>query len=393
MRSADGGTLRHVSRRHRTRRGLPKPGLPPGTLAVDPAAGPTTIRAFGYSPAAFEEVAIDDPSRISELRARWPTVWIDVEGLGDATKLSRLAEIFALHPLAMEDVIDTSQRAKVEPYGNVVYMVSPMPRVDVEEFCTEQLSIFLGPNWIVTFQESPPGDCLHVIRERIRSGRGRVRTSSASYLAYALVDAVVDGYFPVVERLGERLDELERAVLDQPRHDHIIQLRGIKSELARLRRAIWPMRDAATTMISLDTVFSSDLRLYIRDAHDHIVRLMDIIETDRSMASDLVEIQLSAVSARLGEVNKFLTVIATIFLPLSWIAGVYGMNFKYMPELHWTLGYPMALLVMALFATGLLLYFHRKGWLAPSVFGTHRRPENPAPQHPKSQERRTHAPK
>jgi len=358
--------------RRRERRRLPKPGLPPGTLTVDPSAAPTLIRCFGYSPDAFEEVTITDPAEFVPLMARWPSLWVDVEGLGNAETLRTVAEAFKLHPLAMEDVTDTSQRAKVEPYGDEVFIVVPMPHVNTDGFTTEQLSIFLGPGWVVTFQESSPGDSLGQIRDRIRYKRGRVRTSPPAYLAYALVDAVIDGYFPVIERLGDQLDELEHEVLDDPNHKQVLELRRIKRELARLRRAIWPMRDATTTMISLDTLFTPELRLYVRDAYDHVVRLMDIVETDRSMASDLMEIHLSAVSARLGEVNKFLTVIATIFLPLSWIAGVYGMNFKFMPELDWRLGYPLALLVMVLFAAGLLLYFKRNGWLAPSVFGSRR---------------------
>ncbi|MBM4113622.1 MAG: magnesium/cobalt transporter CorA, partial [Phycisphaerae bacterium] len=313
------------------------------------------------------------PSEIPPLLSRWTVVWIDVEGLGDADLLRRVGEVFKFHPLAMEDVADTSQRAKVEPYGEMTFIVAPMPHSASDSFATEQLSIFVGSNWVVTFQDAPRGDCLGIIRDRIRHGRGRVRTSPAPYLAYALVDAVIDGYFPVVEQIGNRLDDLEREVLESPRHEHIATLRSVKRELTRLRRAIWPMRDALTSMMTLDAVFSSELRLYVRDAHDHVVRLMDIVETDRSMASDLVEIHLSAVSARLGEVNKFLTVIATIFLPLSWIAGVYGMNFRIMPELEWRWGYPLTVLLMLACAGGLLFYFHRKGWLAPSVFGTERR--------------------
>lgn len=376
--------------RRRERRRLPKAGLPPGTLVADPGASPTVIRFFGYSADAFEEVTSTTCDELPALLARWPSAWVDVEGLANTDVLQRIAELFKLHPLAMEDVTDTSQRAKVEPYGSEIFIVLPMPRLSPDGFATEQLSIFLASTTVVTFQESAPGDCLGGIRERIRSKRGRVRTSPTAYLAYALVDAVIDGYFPIIENLGDRLDDLEMAVLDDPRHEQVLELRRLKRELARLRRAIWPMRDATTTMISMDTVFSPEMRLYVRDAYDHVVRLMDIIETDRSMASDLMEIHLSAVSARLGEVNKFLTVIATIFLPLSWIAGIYGMNFQYMPELHWTLGYPLALLIMALFAIGLLAYFKRKGWLAPSVFGT-RRAREILEEHPQAPSLRTHS--
>jgi len=365
---------------------------------VDATASATSIRVFGFSPEAFEEVTVADAAAIKPMLERWPVVWVDVEGLRNAEALSRIAEIFGLHPLAMEDVIDTSQRAKVEPYGPVTFMVAPMPREQEQEFCTEQLAIFVGPKWVVTFQESQPGDCLGGIRDRIRFGRGRVRTSPAAYLAYALLDAVIDAYFPLVERLGDRLDDLEHEVLEGPHHDQVMRMRLLKRELTRLRHAIWPMRDAVTTMMTLDAVFPSEVRFYLRDAHDHVVRLMDIVETDRSMASDLMEIHLSAVSARLGEVNKFLTVIATIFLPLSWIAGIYGMNFAFMPELQWKYGYFLTLLLMVLCAGGFLWYFKRKGWLDPSVFSTtrarHASPgEDAAPEHPTTPHQRNHPPR
>lgn len=392
--------------RHRRERRLPRPGLPPGTLLTDSTAGATTLRAFGFSPESFEEVTITDPSLLRALRDRWPVVWVDVAGLRDAALLGQVAEIFQLHPLAMEDVVDTSQRAKAEPYGEITFVVAPMPRLNEPEFCTEQLSLFVGPGWVVTFQEALPGDCLDGIRDRIRLKRGRVRTQPAAYLAYALLDAVIDAYFPIVERLGDALDDLERDVLDGPRHTHVARMRRLKRELTHLRRAIWPMRDAVTTMMTLDLAFPAEVRFYLRDAHDHVVRLMDIIEMDRSMASDLMEIHLNAVSARLGEVNKFLTVIATIFLPLSWIAGIYGMNFEFMPELGWKYGYVFALGLMILCAASFLWYFKRKGWLEPSPFGRVRRPDAPRgapvtatgdapddPEHPPGAERRIHRPR
>lgn len=349
---------------------MPHLGLPPGTMRVSEGSSPTVIHAFGWTPDRWEERTLRSAAEVASFLAAWPVAWINVDGLRDEALLKDLAHTLNLHPLAMEDAVDTSQRAKVEPYGATTFLVVPMPHME-HGFFTEQLSIFLGPSWVVTFQDHP-GDCLEPIRDRIRHCRGRVRASGAAYLAYALVDSVIDSYFPIVSQMGEQLEALEERVLHDPQPEQLHEIRSVKGDLMRVRRAVWPMRDLTGVLLTLDQVFTPELRLFVRDANDHVVRLMDLLETDRYMASDLLEIHMTATSNKLGEVNKFLTVIATIFLPLSWIAGIYGMNFKHLPELDWLWGYPFALGLMAAFAAALLFYFWRKGWIDSRFFSVRR---------------------
>lgn len=353
--------------------------LPPGTLQVDPEASRPALTAFGFSPAGFEEMALKNPEEIRDLIARWPVVWLNVDGLGDEAILRSIQAIFGIHPLAMEDVTDTTQRAKVEQYADNTFLVVPMPKThgDVTRFESEQLSMYLTERAVISFQASAPGDCLNVIRERIRTGKGRVRTSNAAYLAYALIDTVIDAYFPLVSDMGDRLETLEERIVHDVSPDQIHDIRAIKVDLLRMRRAVWPMRDAVAAMASIERLYGHELRPYIRDAQDHVARLMDLMETDRFMASDLMEIYLTATSNRLGEVNKFLTIVATIFIPLGFIASVYGMNFHRdspwnMPELNWHYGYPFALGLMLLTAGGFMSYFWWKGWLGSQAFGAPR---------------------
>jgi magnesium transporter len=370
----------------RRKRRMPNLNLPPGTMQVDPEASRPVLTAFGFSASGFEEVTLKDASEIRPLLAKWPVVWLNVDGFGDEAVLRGVQEVFGIHPLAMEDITDTTQRAKVESYGDNTFLVVPMPQVHREgvRFESEQLSLYLVDRAVVSFQATAPGDCLTVIRDRIRSGRGRVRSSNAAYLAYALIDTVIDAYFPLVSHMGDRLEELEERIVEDVDVHQIHDIRAIKVDLMRIRRAVWPMRDAVAAMSALDRVYGQELRPYLRDAQDHVARLMDLLETDRFMASDLMEIYLTATSNRLGEVNKFLTIVATIFIPLGFIASVYGMNFApdspwNMPELSWRYGYPFALGLMLFTALGFMGYFWWKGWLGSQAFGTsrHRRGGRP----------------
>jgi len=356
-------------------RGMPNLNVPPGTLQVEEGSSRPVLTAFGFSPQGFEEITLQDPAEIQSLLTKWPVVWLNVDGLGDEGTLRRIGEIFGIHPLAMEDVTDTTQRAKVESYGDNTFLVVPMPQVHREghRFESEQLSLYLTDRAVVSFQATAPGDCLNLIRDRIRTGRGRVRTSNSAYLAYALIDTVIDAYFPLVSGMGDRLEELEERIVEDVDVDQIHDIRAIKVDLMRIRRAVWPMRDAVMAMGMLDHMYGQELRPYLRDAQDHVARLMDLLETDRFTASDLMEIYLTAISNRLGEVNRFLTVVATIFIPLGFIASVYGMNFDpdspwNMPELKWYLGYPFALGLMLLTALGFMGYFWWKGWLGSQSF-------------------------
>lgn len=356
-----------ASTRRRFHRRTP-PGAPPGSLVADPAAPRPVLRVIAYGPDRCAEKEIQSPAEVRAFLGQYPVTWLNVDGLGDAQVIAELGEIFNLHRLALEDVVHVHQRAKVEPYGNTYYLVARMAELN-EHLETEQMSLFLGPNFVLTFQERI-GDCWDPLRARLRSGAGRVRAAGPDYLAYSLLDAVIDGYFPLLEKLGERLEVLEDRVVLNPRAEVISRIHEIKRNLLTLRRAVWPLRDALALLYrDQNPLFTEETRLYLRDSYDHTIQLFDLIETDRDMASGLLDVYLSSVSNRMNEIMKVLTVISTIFIPLSFVAGVYGMNFNpakspwNMPELNWAWGYPFALGVMAAVAGIMLYYFYRKGWL------------------------------
>ncbi|MFZ4467002.1 MAG: magnesium/cobalt transporter CorA [Phycisphaerales bacterium] len=352
------------------RRRLRKPAtlhMPPGTLLVAPDAAPPVVTVMAFGPDGLVERTVTDVAGIDAAAGDHPVVWVNVEGLGDASLLKAIADRFGIHPLAMEDATDMSQRAKVETYGDATFMVLPMPHDEGKGFWTEQLAIWLHGRFVVAFQGVPGGDCLDGVRARIRAGSGRLRRTGAPYLAYALADAVVDGFFPAVDRIGGMVEDLEDEVFRRPTGKQLQQIRRARFELVQMRRALLPIRDLAMSMLGMDRVFDAEVRPYLRDLADHVARALDQIETDRYMANDLLEIYMTSVNLRLGETSKVLTIIATLFMPLSFIAGVYGMNFDWMPELDWPYGYLFALGLMGLTAAGLVAYFWRKGWLRDST--------------------------
>ncbi len=269
---------------------------------------------------------------------------------------------------ALEDVVNVHQRPKVEEYEDHSFIVTRMIQSD-QAPTTEQVSMFLGERFLLTFQEQP-GDCFNLVRDRLRKHRGQIRERKADYLVYALLDAVIDGYFPVFEDFGERLETLENLVMGQPSRDLVAQIHGMKRNLLALRRAIWPQREMVNALMRESlTHISDETRPYLRDCYDHTIQLMDVVETYREIASGLADVYLSSTSARMNEVMKVLTIIATIFMPLGFIASLYGMNFDAkaspwnMPELEWYWGYPFALVLMSVVALGFLAYFRRKGWI------------------------------
>ncbi|HET6762453.1 MAG TPA: magnesium/cobalt transporter CorA [Longimicrobiaceae bacterium] len=350
------------------RRRRPKPGTSPGTLMHDPEASPTHVRVIGYGPEVLYEEEVKDLSRVREMVDDWPVLWVHVVGLSDLKAIQTLGDAFGLHRLALEDVLNVGQRAKVEDYAETVFLVMRAPMMD-PQFCTQQLSLFLGKGWVLTFQERPAG-MLEPVRERIRHSVGRIRQLGADYLSYAVLDDVVDNYFPVLESYGEALDRMEEEVLTTPRRASMMTLHRMKRELMGVRRAVWPKREAVNALLR-DPLpeITDDTRVYLRDCYDHLVQIMDLVETYRDLASSLTELYLSAVSNRMNEIMKVLTMFSAFFIPLSFIAGLWGMNFDHnaspfnMPELEWTWGYPFALTVMAAVAITLLVYFRRKGWI------------------------------
>jgi len=317
---------------------------------------------IAYGGDAIEEFEGADLDRIKALRSVQPVLWVDVTGLADIDLIQKLGEAFGLSSLSLEDVVNVHQRPKAEEFPDYIFAVVRMVRPGVGTD-SEQLSLFFGANFVLSFQERP-GDCFDPVRERLRRDRGRLRQQGTDFLAYTLIDAVIDGYFPVLERYGEEIDGLEDAVIATPDRRHVQRLHLIKRDMLLLRRSVWPMREMINMLIRDESPFvSSQTRLYLRDAYDHTIQLMDIVETYREISTGLTDVYLSSMSAKLNEVMKLLTVIATIFIPLTFLAGVWGMNFAFMPELGWRFGYPAALSLMLVVAAALVWYFWRKGWL------------------------------
>ncbi|MCC6671197.1 MAG: magnesium/cobalt transporter CorA [Planctomycetes bacterium] len=351
------------------RRRRPAPGSSPGTVVPDPAAKRPLLRVMAYGPDTLAEATLADVDEVDAYLGRHPVTWLNVDGLGDQDVIARLASRFGLHRLAVEDVTHTGQRAKVEEYPEnaflVLAMVNPGPALELE-----QLSLFLGDGFVVTFQESR-GDCFDPVRKRLREGKGRIRVSGPDYLAYALIDLVIDSYFPEIERQGERLDHLENRILDgRPDRRVVADIHEVKRDLLALRRIAWPARDMLSALLRGESPrVAADTKIYLRDVHDHAVQVIDLLETYRELGASLMESYLSSVSNRMNEVVKVLTIISTIFMPLTFIAGVYGMNFDpdaspwNMPELRWWLGYPLVLALMAVVAGCMVLWFWRRGWL------------------------------
>lgn len=347
------------------------PGTAPGTLVTDASLPPPEVHVMAYGPQGLAEYQGSDWQRIARLRSEHAVVWVNVDGLGDAKLIERLGQQFGLHPLALEDVLHTHQRPKVEHYPDNVFVVARMltPQTKQE---TEQLSLFLGQGFVVTFQEDVPGDCLGPVRDRLRSGRGRIRELGADYLAYSILDTVIDAFFPLLEHLGERLDQLEdQVLLNADLSANIAGIHAIKNELLLLRRAIWPQREAINGLVrDPSSLVAAETRLYLRDCYDHTVQIIDLLEMYREVSSGLMDLYVSAVSNRMNEVMKVLTIIATVFIPLTFIVGVYGMNFDpdvspwNMPELEWRYGYPAVWIVMILVTAGMVIFFRKQGWLS-----------------------------
>jgi magnesium transporter len=337
-----------------------RPGAPPGTLLPAEAARPGTIRVVHFTEAAARETA--PAAAVEALRdlAAGGVTWIDVDGLGDAAALARLGEHFKLHPLALEDVVNVTQRPKVERYPEHYFVVLRMVRPDDDE---EQVSLFFGRDWVITIQERPGGDVFGSVRSAIREARGRVRAAGADFLAYLLIDAVVDGYFPVLETVGDRMEALETEAIAHPTQRTLVAIEETRREVQALRRAVWPLREEVAILQREDSaLIAPETRIFLRDTYDHAVQALEIVETLRETRAAMMEVYISVQNQRLNEVMKVLTVMATVFIPLTFIASIYGMNFELMPELKWSYGYLWALGLMALTAGGLVAYFRRRGW-------------------------------
>jgi len=337
-------------------------------LLSDPAAAPTHWRAIAYGPDSYEEKQSPSLDAVEELQARYPVVWLDVAGLANVEFIRQIGQRFNIHQLVMEDVVRTHQRSKMEDYTDALFIVARMAPI-ADQQGTEQLAMFMTSNCLITFQEYT-GDDLDSVRNRIRKARGRIRSQGTDYLTYAIIDAVIDAYFPLVDKYGEIVESLEDKLIVSPDQSLLRDIYSIRRKVLELRRAMWPIREMLANLYRGDCEFiKPETLVFFRDCYDHTMQLIELMENYRELSSNLMEVYLSSVSNRLNEVMKILTIVSAIFIPLTFIVGVYGMNFHTndspwnMPELSAYYGYPICLGAMILIVLGQLYYFRRKGWL------------------------------
>jgi magnesium transporter len=354
------------------------PGESPGTLRLEKEVvrRKPVITLFEYDRAHMEERVIDDTSELLSHLDNQRVTWINIDGLGDIDVLRKLGSQFNLHPLALEDVLDTFQRPKVEQYDNYLFLVAHMLYLDRGQvMCGEQVSMFLGKHFLITLQEEAEFDVFQPVRARIRNPNGTIRKMGPDYLAYALLDSIVDHYYPVLEDLGARIEAIEEDLVDlQPHSSPAAELHGHKRTLTRLRRLVWPVRDLVSVLMHDESgLITKGTKVYLRDCYDHTVQLMDLVESYRDVLSGLMELYLSAVGIRTNEIMRVLTVVTSIFIPLTFIVGVYGMNFARevdgkklpwnMPELVSPYGYVGCWGVMLALAIFQIVYFKKRRWL------------------------------
>ncbi|MGD2067079.1 MAG: magnesium/cobalt transporter CorA [Gemmatimonadota bacterium] len=349
------------------RRQSKKPGSAPGTLIHTGVrkVEEIRIRLFDYDEEDVHESFLDDIRDVWDLRDTPTTTWVNVDGLHEVGVIEAVGQHYGIHPLILEDILSVGQRPKMEEHEGYLFLVLPMLAWSAEAAAVEeeQLSLILGRGWVFTFQERP-GDVFEPVRERIRTANSRLRTRGADYLAYALIDAVVDRYFGILEKIGEVTEELELEVLEDPSQPTMERLHRLKREILVVRRAVWPLRDVSNSLMRAESeLVDPQTRVFLRDVHDHTLQVIDTVESLRDVVGGTIDLYLSQVGHRQNEIMKVLTVMASIFIPLTFLAGIYGMNFEHMPELVLPWAYPTLLGVMVLVALLMLLYFRRKGWL------------------------------
>ena len=345
------------------------PGSAPGTLSIEPDAYPTEIDIFDYTPEQINHSQHLTTQEIIPYLDTESISWVDIQGLGDEKILREIGEIFKLPPLILEDIVNVPQRPKLEYHPDFLLIITQMVMVKNQGFCTEQVSFILGKNYLLTIQEEPLRDPFDPVRNRLEKNIGFIRQLGADYLCYALVDAIVDNFFPVLENYGDRLEELEEEAIEKPNYQTLSKIYQIRRELLAFRRLVWPQREIFNSLIRDGSDHISPTAInYLRDCYDHTIQIIDVIETYRELASGLTDVYLSATGNKMNEIMKVLTVISTIFIPLTFIAGVYGMNFNpakspfNMPELDWYWGYFLCLGTMLLISGIQVYIFWKKGW-------------------------------
>lgn len=340
-------------------------GAPPGTVVYygEDRSEKVKITLIEYNEKEMIEKDFYDFSECTSNMNSDMVKWINVDGIHDASLIERIGKHFKIHPLTLEDIVNTNQRAKFEDYENYVVSIMKMIYYDTE-LHSEQLTVVLMEGMVISFQEAQGGDAFDLIRNRIRQGKGRIRRMGADYLAYALIDAVVDCYFTILERIGDKIELLEEELITEPSKSTLQQLHHMKREMIFVRKAVWPMRELIGNLERSETnLIQPSTGIYLRDVHDHTIRVIDTVETFRDLLSGMMDIYLSSVSNKMNEVMKVLTIITTIFVPVTFIAGVYGMNFDNMPELHTKNGYFIVCGIMVLIIVALVIYFRRRKWL------------------------------
>jgi magnesium transporter len=346
------------------------PGTSPGTLRPPEVrrVEKVTITVIDYDANHYEERNVDTVDECFPYFATPTVTWINITGLHEIEIIQRLGEKFGLHPLALEDVLNTGQRPKMDDYDEQHFIVlrEMQWKSGLE---ADQISLFLGSNYVITFQELE-GDVFDPVRERLRKGKGRIRRMGPDYLVYALIDKVVDELFPILEIYGERLEEMEDELIQHPTRETLQEIHRIRRDLIALRRCIWPEREITNALQREEShLIRQETKVFLRDVYDHTIQIVEIIETYRDLAAGMLDVYLSSLSNRMNEIMKLLTIISTIFIPLTFIVGLYGMNFNTarspwnMPELNWYWGYPVVVLAMLGVALLMVAYFRRKGWL------------------------------
>ncbi len=344
-----------------------KAGLPPGTLVHigEKKTDEVKITLIDYDEKDFQEIELNSIEDCFPYKDKSTVSWINIDGLHDIEVIEKVGKHFGLHPLLLEDVLNTSQRPKLDDYGSYFFIVLKMLSCDEEEGIieAEQISLILSSRLVISFQEGV-GDVFNSVRERIRNNKGRIRKAGADYLVYRLMDAVVDNYFFILEKVGERIEDLEEELVTNPTTETLVEIHELKREMIFLRKSVWPLREVVTSLDRDESsLIETSTHTYLRDLYDHTIQVIDTVETFRDLISGMLDIYLSSVGNRMNEIMKVLTIIATIFIPLTFIAGIYGMNFNYMPELQHPWGYPAALCVMFLLGCLMLVYFRKKRWL------------------------------
>ena len=345
--------------------GKRKAGLPPGSVVHvgEKKAGKVTIQLIDYDSKNVRELDVKRIEECFPFREKKTVTWININGLHDTAIIRTLGSKFGLHALVMEDIAHTMQRPKKEDFENYIYIVVKMLHFDADAVDVEQVSLILGENFVISFQERE-GDVFDAVRERIRSGKGVIREKGADYLTYRLLDALVDNYFVILEKVGDSIESLESELLTNPTLGTLKKINSLKRELIFLRKSVWPLREVVGGVEKGESrLIKKGTLIYFRDVYDHTIQIIEAVETFRDMLSGMTDLYLSTVSNRMNEIMKVLTIIATIFIPLTFVVGVYGMNFQYMPELSWKYGYFLVLALMLAIFGGMMLYFRGKKWL------------------------------